>query len=107
MNKEQNQPYPEGEEYFPQRPPVLDGVRRVFGMVSWIPFIFSAALAFILAIVVQVLFYMITSPQLPITYGGVGQILLFSLAFALIAGFFAKFNAERKMKRNFPGGRIF
>ncbi len=107
MNEEQNQAeretYPEEDSYFRQRPPYFNGVRQVFGLVSWLPFVFSAVVAFILAIIVQVLFYMITSPQLPITYGGVGQILLFSIAFALISGFFAKFNAERKMKRNFPG----
>ena len=105
MNEEQNQThqyYSEEENCPPQRPPVWGGLRQVFGMISWLQFIFSAALAFILAIVVQVLFYMITSPQLPITYGGIGQILLLSLAFALILGFLAKFNAERKTRTNFP-----
>jgi len=86
--------------------PDFSGVGKALGLLAWLPFVLSAVSVFILVFLVQVLFYGLTQYDSAMTFGAFMLMVVASLVLALVAGIFAKFKAEKKMRAQHSGKGI-
>tara|TARA_Y100000310_G_scaffold334097_1_gene413020 strand:- start:1759 stop:2085 length:327 start_codon:yes stop_codon:yes gene_type:complete len=87
------------------KPPMPEPPKPSFGspmnpfkFLSWIPFLFTFGSVFFLALIVQLVYNIITKPNAPITYGEAAAIFLISLVAAIAVGLLAKYKAEREAR---------